>query len=93
MQFSKKGLTSMIWDLGRYSEFETITKIRSMTYQAGKRTRTGDALTRVNNEVSEFPLSKLFAVDWRDFLFKTETILLKVKTGGVNENSKTRKFG
>ena len=52
IQYSEEGLTSVAWDLGRYTEFETIINIRNMKYQAGTRTATGDALTRVNNEVS-----------------------------------------
>ena len=53
MQFSKEDQTSIIWDLGRYNEFELIMYLRDMKYQAGVRTATGDALTRVNNEVSK----------------------------------------
>ena len=53
MQFSKEDQTSIIWDLGRYTEFELIMYLRDMKYQAGVRTATGDALTRVNNEVSK----------------------------------------
>ena len=52
VQFSKEDQTRMVWDLGRYSEFELIMNIRNMKYQAGVRTATGDALTRVNNEAS-----------------------------------------
>ena len=52
MQFSKEDQTSVVWDLGRYTEFESIIYLRNMKYQAGTRTATGDALTRVNNEVS-----------------------------------------
>ncbi|XP_028404925.1 matrilin-2-like [Dendronephthya gigantea] len=51
MQYSEERLTSVVWDLGAYTEFETIINIRNMNYQAGTRTATGDALTRVNNEV------------------------------------------
>jgi hypothetical protein len=52
MQFSKEDLTTVIWELGPYTEFETIMNVRNMKYQAGTRTATGDALTHVNNEVS-----------------------------------------
>jgi hypothetical protein len=52
MQFSQKDLTSVVWDLGAYTESETIRNILKMEYQSGKKTRTGDALTRVNNKVS-----------------------------------------
>ncbi|CAB3978244.1 Hypothetical predicted protein [Paramuricea clavata] len=51
MQFSKEDQTSVVWDLGRYTEFESIINLRNMKYQAGTRTATGDALTRVNNEI------------------------------------------
>ena len=52
LQFSQKDLTTFVWELGAYTEFDTIMKIRKMKYQAGSHTSTGDALTRVNNEVS-----------------------------------------
>lgn len=56
MQYSKEDETSVVWDLGKYTEEETSMRLRNMKYQAGVRTATGDALTRVNNEVS-----------WRDW--------------------------
>ena len=52
MQFSQEDETSVVWDMGRYAEFEAIMNVRNMKYQSGKRTATGDALTRVNKEVS-----------------------------------------
>ena len=51
MQFSKEDLTTVEWDLGRYSEIETKNNVRNINYQAGTRTEVGDALTRVINEV------------------------------------------
>ena len=52
LQFSQEDLTTFIWELGAYTDVETIMKIRKMKYQAGKRTATGDALTRVNKVFS-----------------------------------------
>lgn len=51
MQFSQKEVTNVVWNLGRYSEYETIMNIRNMKYQAGTKTYTGDALARVNEKV------------------------------------------
>jgi hypothetical protein len=51
MQFSKENLTTVEWDLGRYSENKTIKNALNLKYQAGTRTATGNALTRVINEV------------------------------------------
>ena len=51
MQFSKEDLTTVEWDLGRYSAIEATNNALSINYQAGTRTEAGDALTRVINEV------------------------------------------
>ncbi|CAB4025036.1 von Willebrand factor, partial [Paramuricea clavata] len=50
MQFSKEDLTTVEWDLGRYSEIETKNNALKLNYQAGTRTEAGDALTHVINE-------------------------------------------
>lgn len=51
MQFSETSRTSVLWDLGELSMETELEAIRTMKYQAGKQTMTGDALSRVNKEV------------------------------------------